>query len=285
MRDTRYLILVSSLLLIACGKQDSSAWSEPSYGPAQARELSDSGKIHRYTEQVVSPAYRLTGVPMPEESQLTRPELVLVRHAHAVTQTFDWKMSNALWDPTSRAAFEAEMAKFKETPEDRVRKWKENYQGKHLEIYKRADVPGYVLFYVGVAGEPPENRKVALPLVVKQEKGRWWLTHDLREHPVLIKDFVSIIPAPQVTSRTEEKTFKFNGLVESITASQLLLGSGRKGDTVPIIVTKETRFYAEDGVTVIELNSFKVGDKVTVVGPDELTIQASKIRKGFHDNW
>ena len=86
------------------------------------------------------------------------------------------------------------MAKFNEKPEDRVSNWKANYQGKHLEIYKRVEVPGYVLFYVGIAGEPQENRKVALPLVVKEEKGRWWLTHDLREHPVMRKDFISIFP-------------------------------------------------------------------------------------------
>ena len=284
MRDAQGLYLAALLLLSACGDQNT--WPEPTYGPVVNRELSTDGKIHSFTDREVSPPYRLTGVPLPKESQLSRPELVLVRHAHAITQAFDWNMSNALWDAPSRAAFEAEMAKFNEKPEDRVRKWKENYQGKHLEIYKRSDVPGYVLFYVGVAGEPPENRKVALPLVLKQVNGRWWLTHDLREHPVLIKDLISIIPDAQVTPRTKENTFRFRGFVESITASQLLLSSGAKGDTaLPIIITKETRFYAEDGTTVTELNSFKVGDKVTVVGPDEIKVEASKIRKGFHDDW
>lgn len=203
MRQTRYLMLASSLLLMAFGDQSTSAWLEPSYGPAQARELSDNGKIHRYTERVISPAYRLTGVPVPEESQLTRPELVLVRHAHAVTQTFDWNMSNALWDPVSRAAFEAEMAKFKETPEDRVKNWKEGYKGKQLELYKRVDIPGYVLFYVGIVGEPPAARERALPLVVKQENKRWWLTHDLRANPVAAKDFVFSVPkaAPTPASK------------------------------------------------------------------------------------
>jgi hypothetical protein len=191
MDHARHLILALSLLLVACGKQSTSAWQEPSYGPAVAHELSDQGKIHRYTEKVISPAYRLTGVPVPEESQLTRPELVLIRHAHAITQTFDWNMSNALWDPASRAAFEAQMAKFKETPEDRVKNWKEGYKGKQLELYKRLDIPGYVLFYVGVVGEPQQARQMAVPLVVKEENKRWWLTHDLRENPVASKDFLA----------------------------------------------------------------------------------------------
>ena len=203
MRPSQYLILATSLLLIACGKQDTSTWSAPSYGPALAYELSDSGKIHRYTEQVISPGYRLTGIPLPEESQLTRPELVLVRHAHALTQTFDWNMSNALWDPVSRAAFEAHMAKFKETPEERVKNWKENYKGKQLELYKRVDIPGYVLLYVGVVGEPPAARERGLPLVVKEENKRWWLTHDLRANPVASKDFLSIVPKAAVTPQSK----------------------------------------------------------------------------------
>lgn len=164
-------------------------WLEPSYGPALAHELSAKGNIHRYTERVVFPAYRLTGIPVPDESQLTRPELVLVRHAHNVTQTFDWNMSNALWDPVSRAAYEAEMAKFNDTPEKSVKNWKEGYKGKQLEIYKRVDIPGYVLFYVGIVGEPPADRVRALPFALKEENKRWWLTHDLRANPVLAKDF------------------------------------------------------------------------------------------------
>jgi hypothetical protein len=196
MRHARYSILALSLLLIACGKQDTSTWPEPTYGPAAAYEFSDSGKIHRYTEKAVSPGYRLTGVPVPEESQLTRPELVLVRHAHAITQTFDWNMSNALWDPASRSAYEAHMAKFKQTPEDRVKNWKEVYKGKQLEIYKRLDIPGYVLFYVGIVDEPAAAREMALPLVVKEENKRWWLTHDLRENPVASKDLLKPVIKP-----------------------------------------------------------------------------------------
>lgn len=165
------------------------SWLEPSYGPAIAHELSANGSIHRYTERVVSPAYRLTGIPVPDESQLTRPELVLVRHAHNVTQTFDWNMSNALWDPVSRAFYEAEMAKSNDTPEKIVKKWKEGYKGKQLEIYTRVDIPGYVIFYVGIVGEPSADRERAFPFVVKAENKRWWLTHDLRANPVPAKNF------------------------------------------------------------------------------------------------
>jgi hypothetical protein len=86
------------------------------------------------------------------------------------------------------------MAKFKETPEERVKNWKENYKGKQLELYKRVDIPGYVLLYVGVVGEPPAARERGLPLVVKEENKRWWLTHDLRANPVASKDFLSIVP-------------------------------------------------------------------------------------------
>ena len=43
---------------------------------------------------------------------------------------------------------------------------------------------------MGAVDEDPAMREKVIPLALKQdEKGRWWLTHDLREDPIYAMDF------------------------------------------------------------------------------------------------
>jgi hypothetical protein len=138
------------------------------------------GKVKNFQDQDYTPAYLLSGLPVPLETELTTPERTLVRLAAAV-EALDWDMSNALWDPVSRALYEREMAKDGTTPQDRVKGWKEAYGGKQLEAYRMRRVPGYVMIFVGRVGESAADREHALPFALKQDQmGRWWLTHDLR---------------------------------------------------------------------------------------------------------
>jgi hypothetical protein len=159
-------------------------------GPSVEHELQVGSVSHVFQDQDYKPPYPLHGWAVPPETELTTPERTLVRLAAAI-EALDWNMSNLLWDPVSRAQFEAEMAKHGVTPADRVELWKKAYAGKKLEAYRLRRIPGYTLVYVGAEGEDAEARAKALPLALKQDAaGRFWLTHDLRENPVFALDLL-----------------------------------------------------------------------------------------------
>ena len=162
----------------------------PNLGTPRGLELhTEDGKVFPYIERAYDPPHVL---PLkkhrlgPEE--LTSPEAVVTSLASAL-RNLDWEWYQSLWDEPSRKLTDTMFANAGYTPAQRVAEWREAYVGKDLHITRRIDMEGYALISIAPTDGNPNVWAALPPLSTKRSaSGRWWLTHELRSHPIPAKD-------------------------------------------------------------------------------------------------
>jgi hypothetical protein len=71
--------------------------------------------------------------------------------------------------------------------------------------------------------------------------------------------------------------------VMTISKEKLVLTPLKKGgEPVTVVITKDTKFFADDGRTEIKINQVKKGDELTVKCLNKQPLEAVRIRKGFY---
>ena len=159
-------------------------------GSPKGKELrTQDGKVYPFIQRAYEPAHRLPLLDEPvKPAGLSSPEEVVTSLASAIRQ-LDWPWFLGLWDEDSRAYMTAIMEHSNLTPAHRLAQWRRNYVGKELQVTRRIDMEGYALLSVSPTDGPRETWDKIPPLATKRDAaGRWWLTHDLRDHPVQAMD-------------------------------------------------------------------------------------------------
>jgi len=171
----------------------------PKLGTPKGKELRTAdGEAYPFIERPYEPAHRLPLLGEPvKPTELSTPEEVVTSLASAIRQ-LDWRWFLSLWDPESRAYMVEAMRKANFAPARRLAQWRRNYVGKEMRITRRIDMGGYALVSMSPTDGAPETWTKVPPLTTKRDpSGRWWLTHDLRAHPIqsmgLALDPVTII--------------------------------------------------------------------------------------------
>lgn len=72
------------------------------------------------------------------------------------------------------------------------------------------------------------------------------------------------------------------GHIMSISKETLVLAADKGKQPTQVTITKDTKFYDDDGRSEIAWHSLKEGDKVTVTCLNEPTMPAAKVRKGHY---
>lgn len=181
---------VSTPSAAAPAAKPSMARTKPVLGTPKGKELrTEDGEAYAFIERAYEPAHRLPLLKAPTKpSALSSPEEVVTSLASAIRQ-LDWPWFLGLWDERSREFMVSTMEKADFAPARRLAQWRRNYVGKEMQITRRIDMAGYALVSLSpTEGERDTWDKIP-PLATKRDaSGRWWLTHDLRAHPVQSMD-------------------------------------------------------------------------------------------------
>ena len=95
--------------------------------------------------------------------------------------------------------------------------------------------------------------------------------------------FVSFGVSAVAQSQNKPKYQVLFSNVMSLSKEKLVLTPMKKGgDPVAVVITKDTKFFADDGRTEIAQEQFKKGDEVTATCVNEQPLRAVRVRKGFH---
>ena len=168
-------------------KVATAAPSSPTLGTPQGKELrTEDGQAYPFIERTYEPAHRLRLLEEPiAPAALSSPEDVVASLASALRQ-LDWQWFLGLWDSESRTYMVDAMDQVDFPPAQRLAQWRRNYVGKQMQITQRIDMGGYALVSLSPTDGDPNTWTKVPPLATKRDpSGRWWLTHDLRAHPVL----------------------------------------------------------------------------------------------------
>jgi len=166
--------------------QSSSARTGPVLSAPRGHELhTEDGSVYPYIERTYEPPHVLPLVSTPpDESELNSPEAVVSSLGSAL-RNLDWEWYQSLWDEPSRKYTEKMFAAAKYAPAQRVAKWRENYFGKEMHITRRIDMEGYALVSIAPTDGDQDMWSRVPPLTTRRDpSGRWWLSHDLRAHPI-----------------------------------------------------------------------------------------------------
>ena len=178
---------ISTAAPLATAKVAPRAAPAPRLGTPRGKELrTEDGQAHPFIERRYEPAHRLPLLAEPTTSNaLSTPEDVVTSLASAIRQ-LDWQWFLALWDTESRTYMVDAMDQAGFAPAQRLAQWRRNYAGKEMQITQRIDMGGYALVSLSPTDGDAHTWSKVPPLATKRDpSGRWWLTHDLRAHPVL----------------------------------------------------------------------------------------------------
>jgi hypothetical protein len=171
-------------------KAASAPRTPPNLGMPKGKELrTEAGKAYAFIERTYEPAHRLPLLEEPVKSRrLSSPEEVVTSLASAIRQ-LEWQWFLGLWDERSRNFMVDTMDKADFAPARRLAQWRRNYVGKEMQITRRIDMAGYALVSLSPTDGHRDTWDKIPPLTTKRDpSGRWWLTHDLRAHPVQSMD-------------------------------------------------------------------------------------------------
>jgi len=167
-------------------------------GPPTVKEALVDAEKHRFVERSYSPPYvlhRHTAPPQP--ASLKSAEDAIAAYMSAIRNA-DWDWWFSMWDARGKSSIQQMIALTTDNTgtgnyqERLVATWKKFYAGRDNELMTRIEVPGYVIVYLRRVGETDTSRDLLAPVVLKQDNGRWVMTHDLQEH---------IVPNLRITER------------------------------------------------------------------------------------
>lgn len=162
----------------------------PLYGSTAVKEaVSDGGAPIRFTERTYDPPFELTYFDtMPDPASLETPEDVLGSQTTAMSKVqWDWWIR--LWDRPSRAELSRVMRLQGVDKARFIEIWEVVAKGHRFVATRRIDLDGYVIIYTRRVGASDDELEAKTPVALKRDaNGRWWLTHDLRDHPVFTYD-------------------------------------------------------------------------------------------------
>jgi len=136
---------------------------------------------HVFEERLYTPEYPLLRLASrPPAAWLTSPEAVMTSLFSAM-QAGDWDWAMSLFDgsdPAWRARVEADRATY-------LASWPTSFGPHTFTLVKQHVVSVYTLVYTRRADRPSGADADAYPYALRRDDaGRWWLTHELDEHPV-----------------------------------------------------------------------------------------------------
>lgn len=143
------------------------------------------GPIHRFTERTYDPPYRLKDFErMPKADTLETPEEALASLTSAMSRV-DWDWWIQQWDRPSRRRL-ARLLKMQGIGKERfIEIWAAVAKGERFVATRRIDMPGYVIIYSRRETADDSEMEARSPLALKRDaSGRWWLTNELKDHPV-----------------------------------------------------------------------------------------------------
>lgn len=151
---------------------------EPMLSASTIRALETRAGRVSFEERRYLPEYPLTRLQSrPPDAWLTSPEAVLSSLFSAM-QAVDWDWAMSLFEPSDdgwRDRWAADKSHF-------LASWSK-YANRAWVLTKRHDIPGYAMIYVRRTDHDQEQDP--FPYALRQdERGRWWLTHDLDQHAV-----------------------------------------------------------------------------------------------------
>ena len=156
---------------------------------AQEKTARLNGAAFDFVERRYDPPFLVERHPeRPDLTTMTTPEALMAAYTSSMAAG-DWDWWRRLWDRDSRRYF-AELMLDHELTADTFRAgWKELYPGKRFVLLRRIDMPGYVVVYFRRSDSPDDDIEATQPVAMRRDTaGRWWLTHDLRDHPVYMYD-------------------------------------------------------------------------------------------------
>lgn len=170
-------------------KGDPAPPPRPSLKRSVTKEIRLEGETTRFMERAYDPPYVLPTVDAkPSSAWHSTPEATLASYSSAMERgDFDWWLS--MWDADGQAVISAHMAETERDVSVYLDGWRAHYAGRRQVLTRRIDLPGYVIAYMRRDGVPDDKPEAMAPLSIKQDAdGRWWLTHDLKEHAVYFYD-------------------------------------------------------------------------------------------------
>lgn len=163
----------------------------PTYKATEVKEaLDDNGEPpDRFVERTYDPPYELPYYEsMPDPASLETPEEALGSLTSAMSKV-DWDWWIQLWDRPSRAEL-ARVLRMQGVDKSRfIEVWEVVARGQRFVATRRIDMEGYVILYSRREGASEDEIEAKSPLAMKRDAdGRWWFTHELRDHPVFTYD-------------------------------------------------------------------------------------------------
>jgi len=149
--------------------------------PPIMRTLETPQGRHAFEERLYTPEYPLARLSSrPPDAWLTSPEAVMSSLFSAMQAgDFAWAMS--LFDDSDaewRAQAERDRDKY-------LAAWPESFTPHRFFLVKRHVVSGYAVVYTRRDDRPLGHAADAVPYALRRdERGRWWLTHEIDAHPV-----------------------------------------------------------------------------------------------------
>lgn len=142
------------------------------------RELTMNGQSWRFLERRFEPELPLPTYASPaERAGGESPEEVMAGLLSAMGAG-DWRWALSLFDYDGRAQV---LQLAGASRDEYLRLWREEFRDHRWSLTRRIDVDGYVILYKRRA----DRTESPIPhAFVQDAQGRWWLTHDLRRHPV-----------------------------------------------------------------------------------------------------
>ncbi len=155
--------------------------AEAAFTTRTVRTLETKAGAHTFVERRYAPEYPLTRLAAaPDATWLSSPEATLAS-LFAAMQAGDWDWAMSLFDAGSepwRASITPERARYLDA-------WGRLYRGHDFVLTHRHDIPGYAIIYARRTDRPVGAPDDLYPYALRADAtGRWWLTHDIDEHPV-----------------------------------------------------------------------------------------------------
>lgn len=154
----------------------------PTFSASELKVIafSDSTEEHAIVERRYDPPLLMRFLEQRQpRANLDSPERLMEAYYSAM-QRGDWDEWSQLFDPKSWAYFLS-----KGTPKQKyLDGWAKNYRGRAFVLTRRIDFPGYSIIYGRRSHMSDAAVEAKIPHSVKKDGDRWFLTHDLLDHPV-----------------------------------------------------------------------------------------------------
>lgn len=170
---TRILLLTVTVVVSLASNSTAQPFSTT---PPIDRQLTVS-QIYNYRVSEYSPRVRVEPVVSRALASFDTPEAATISHISSMLAG-DWEWFMDMWRVQSRVSLERDLVSSGITRDDIVKRWAV-LRGATIELVTRIDTG---IFTIVVFSTGPNSR---LPVVLREETGRWYLTDELKDDPGL----------------------------------------------------------------------------------------------------